>query len=84
MASTVIALSALFIGWFFATMYLMFRGFRLYHEHLVPMYPERLRPHWPWWNWKYMTKAFVLRAALIALLHLAITAACLFMAWLAI
>ena len=67
--------------WFFATMFVMYRGFSLYNAHGVPMIPkDRWLIFWPWWNWKYMTSAFVWSVIKLSALHVAITAACLYLA----
>jgi len=80
----VAALIALFTAWFLAFMYLFYRTVRHYHEHGVPMASGRLRENFkPWWNWKYMTRAFLWAQLKLGCLWLILTATCLFLAKLA-
>lgn len=82
---TLAILITLFVAWFFGTMFLLYKGIRLYHKHGVPMIPsEPPLLRLPWWNWKYMTRAFVLEAFLNFLQSLAFFAICLAIAWLVI
>lgn len=85
MVWTVLSLAAIFTAWFLAGMWLLYLRLRSYSDHGVPMVPSRWkRALLPWWNWKHFTWAFLARNAMLALLHIGITALALWLAWLAI
>jgi hypothetical protein len=84
MGWAIAGLAAIFTAWFFANMWVFYRSVRLYDEHRVPMVPPRLGFYPPWWRWKYFTRAFVLRRAVLIAVHFGITAFCLWLASLVI
>ncbi|PKP82824.1 MAG: hypothetical protein CVT80_13080 [Alphaproteobacteria bacterium HGW-Alphaproteobacteria-2] len=77
----VTSLIVLFTAWFFGNIYVLYRTFRNYHEHGVPMASGRIHENFiPWWNWKYMNRAFLWAQMKIGCLWIILTVTCLFLA----